>query len=85
MFDANSMPILCQIAPPRFRATGYGLLNFLGISSGALITPLLGYLKDHGVPLAVSFPYFAMPALLAAVLMFLLRPKERDCGAPPPS
>jgi MFS family permease len=82
MFDANNMPILCQIAPARFRATGYGLLNFFGIASGALLTPLLGKLKDSGTPLAVSFAYCAVPALLAAVLMFILRPKERDCGAP---
>ena len=82
MFDANNMPILSQVAPPRFRATGYGLLNFFGISCGALLTPLLGKLKDSGTPLAVSFAYCAVPALLAAVLMFILRPKERDCGAP---
>ena len=80
MFDANNMPILCQIAPARFRATGYGLLNFFGIASGACLTPLLGQLKDSGVPLAVSFAYCAVPALLAAVLMFLLRPKDRDRG-----
>jgi MFS family permease len=82
MFDANNMPILCQIAPPRFRATGYGLLNFFGIASGACLTPLLGRLKDSGTPLAVSFAYCAIPALLAAVLMFMLRPKERDFGVP---
>ena len=78
MFDANNMPILCQIAPARFRATGYGLLNFFGIASGAYLTPLLGKLKDSGVPLATSFAYCAAPALLAAVLMFLLRPTKRD-------
>ena len=81
MFDANNMPILCQVAPARFRATGYGLLNFFGIASGACLTPLLGQLKDSGVPLAVSFAYCAVPALLAAVLMLLLRPKDRDRGA----
>ena len=81
MFDANNMPILCQVAPARFRATGYGLLNFFGIASGAWLTPLLGQLKDRGVPLAVGFAYCAVPALLAAVLMFLLRPKDRDRGA----
>ncbi len=81
MFDANNMPILCQVAPARFRATGYGLLNFFGIASGACLTPLLGQLKDSGVPLAVSFAYCAVPALLAAVLMLLLRPKDRDRGS----
>ena len=35
MFDANNMPILCQVAPPRFRATGYGLMNFCGTGAPA--------------------------------------------------
>ncbi|WP_202797452.1 MFS transporter [Chthoniobacter flavus] len=80
LFDANSMPILCQVAPPRFRATGYGLMNFFGTAAGALITPYLGKLKDNGTPFAVSFAYCAIPALLAAILMILLRPRDRDRG-----
>jgi MFS transporter, ACS family, D-galactonate transporter len=41
MFDVNNMPILCQFASPRYRATGYGLMNMAGISAGALITTFL--------------------------------------------
>jgi len=82
MFDTNNMPILCQLAPPRFRATGYGLMNFFGITAGAFLTPLLGRLKDHGVPLATGFAFCAIPAVLAVVLMLSLRPASRDCGTP---
>jgi MFS family permease len=82
MFDANNMPILCQVAPPRLRATAYGLMNFLGISCGAYLTPLMGKLKDHGVPLANGFAYCALPALVAAGLMFWLRPRARDLDGP---
>ena len=81
LFDTNNMPILCQLMPPRFRATGYGVLNCVGIGSGAFLTPLLGKMKDNGVPLAQGFAYCAVPALIAAVLMILLRPSSRDCGA----
>lgn len=81
LFDANSMPILCQVAPPRFRATGYGLMNFCGTAAGALVTPFLGKLKDAGTPMAVSFAYCAIPALVAGVVMLLLRPRDRDRGA----
>ena len=81
MFDANNMPILCQLAPARLRATCYGVLNFAGISAGAYLTPLLGRLKDHGVPLATGFALCAIPTALAAVLMLLLRPAARDRGA----
>lgn len=80
LFDANNMPILCQFAPARFRATGYGLMNFVGISAGAYLTPLLGQLKDRGVPLAQGFALCAIPALLAAALMFSLRPTTRGLG-----
>ncbi len=77
MFDANNMPILCQVAPPRMRATGYGVMNFVGIASGAYLTPVLGKLKDSGVPLATGFAFCAVPALLATILMFLLHPKAK--------
>ncbi|MBI3849526.1 MAG: MFS transporter [Verrucomicrobia bacterium] len=80
IFDANNMPILCQLAPSRFRATGYGVMNFVGISSGAYLTPVLGKLKDHGVPLSQGFALCAIPVLVAAILMFLLRPASRDRG-----
>ncbi len=80
LFDANNMPIVCQLVPPRLRATGYGVLNFAGIASGAWLTPVLGKLKDHGIPLSQGFAITAVPALLAAVGMFLLRPRMRDSG-----
>jgi MFS transporter, ACS family, D-galactonate transporter len=48
MFDVNCMPILCQFASPRYRATGYGLMNMVGISAGALITTFLGKSADSG-------------------------------------
>ena len=84
MFDTNNMPILCQLAPERFRATGYGLMNFCGIAAGAALTPLLGRMKDHGTPLSWGFAACALPAMIAAFLMLALRPKERDCGASNP-
>lgn len=83
MFDTNNMPILCQLAPSRFRATGYGLMNFTGIAAGAYLTPLLGKLKDHGTPLSVGFAMCAIPAIIAAISMLLLRPKVSDCGTGP--
>lgn len=83
MFDTNNMPILCQFAPARFRATGYGILNCFGLAAGALLTPLLGHLKDHGVPLATGFACCALPALLAAGLLLTLRPASGDCRAAP--
>jgi hypothetical protein len=33
-FDSNNMPILCQVARPELRATGYGIMNLVSISCG---------------------------------------------------
>jgi len=85
MFDANNMPILCQLAPARFRAAGYGIMNFCGITAGALLTPLLGKLKDHGVPLYTGFAACTIPAAMAVVFMLMLRPGSRDCGTVEPA
>ena len=30
-------------------------MNFSGIAAGACLTPLLGKLKDHGMPLSAGF------------------------------
>lgn len=48
IFDVNCMPILCQFTSSRYRATGYGLMNLAGISTGALITTFLGKSADSG-------------------------------------
>jgi hypothetical protein len=55
-------------------------MNFVGISAGAYLTPLLGKLKDAGVPLSQGFALCALPALLAAAFMFSLRPSVLDRG-----
>lgn len=31
MFDANNMPILCQIISAKYRATAYGIMNMVGV------------------------------------------------------
>lgn len=82
LFDTNNMPILCQMVPPRLRASGYGVLNMVGIGAGAWLTPKLGDLKDHGVPLAQCFALSAGFALVAAGVMLALRPRTMDCAQP---
>ena len=41
MFDANNMPILCQIISAKYRATAYGVMNMVGVFAGAAVTHLL--------------------------------------------
>jgi MFS family permease len=74
-FDCNNMPILCQIARPEHRATGYGFMNLVSISVGAGATVALGWMRDHGVKFSVAFAVSAAVALLGAGLILLVKPR----------
>jgi len=76
IFDVSNMPILCQFALPRHRATGYGLMNLVGISSGAFITTLLGKSADSG-NLGRDFAILGVVVLAAIILQLtMLHPKQ---------
>jgi len=78
MFDVNNMPILCQFVSPRYRATGYGLMNLAGISAGAVITEFLGKSADAGNMREV----FALLSIIVVITIVLqltvLKPKTID-------
>ena len=75
IFDTNNMPILCQFVAPRYRATGYGLMNLAGISAGAIITEFLGKAEDNG-GMGDIFVLLTIVVVLAIVLQLAtLRPK----------
>lgn len=78
MFDANNMPILCQFVPAGNRATAYGLMNMVGVFSGAFITNLLGKSSDGG-HLGRDFAMLSLIVLVALVVqLYFLRPKVKD-------
>jgi MFS family permease len=77
-YDCNNMPILCQIARPEHRATGYGFMNFVSISVGAAATVGLGWMRDHGVKFSIAFAGSAAVALLSAGLILLLKPPRGE-------
>jgi MFS family permease len=83
-FDTNNMPILCQIARPQVRATGYGLMNLVSISCGGLADWGFGLLRDHRIPLLAIFGIFSAVAALSVVLVLLIRPRYTD-PAPAPA
>jgi len=74
-FDCNNMPILCQIARPELRATGYGIMNLVSISCGGFADWGFGIMRDHKVPLHLVFGSFASLAALSAVVVLLIRPQ----------
>lgn len=86
MFDVNNMPILCQFVSPRYRATGYGLMNLAGISAGAVITGFLGKSADSG-SMRHDFALLSIIVVVAIVLQLtMLKPttinKTEDSCSP---
>jgi MFS transporter, Spinster family, sphingosine-1-phosphate transporter len=81
-FDCNNMPILCQIARPRLRATGYGIMNLVSISCGGFADWGFGALRDRQVPLFGIFGVFASAAVISVVLVLLIKPARTDECAP---
>ncbi len=82
-FDCNNMPILCQIARPEHRATGYGFMNMVSISVGAVATVALGWMRDHGIKFSAAFVVSAVVALLSALLILFLKPRsEQELSSP---
>jgi MFS family permease len=77
-FDSNNMPILCQIVRPSLRATGYGIMNLVSISCGGVADWGFGMLRDRQVPLFGIFGVFASAAVVSAVLVLLIRPRDTE-------
>jgi MFS family permease len=75
-YDCANMPILCQIVPPELRATGYGLMNLMSIGVGAVVTVLLGWMRDQGISFALAFIFCGGMALVSAGLIRLIRLRE---------
>jgi MFS transporter, Spinster family, sphingosine-1-phosphate transporter len=80
-FDANNMPILCQIARPDLRATGYGIMNLVSISCGGFADYGFGLLRDRHVPLFAIFGIFASVAIVSVALVLLIHPRETAAAA----
>ncbi len=77
-FDTNNMPILCQIARPHLRATGYGIMNFVSISCGGFADWGFGAMRDRAVPLNLIFGVFAAACVVSVVLVLLIRPRKTE-------
>jgi MFS family permease len=76
--DSNMMPILCQVADPRHRATGYGILNFIACLVGAVAAYLGGWLKERNVDLSYILMASAFGVLLSGLLLAAVRPSRNE-------
>lgn len=82
-FDCNLMPVLCQVARPQLRATGYGVLNMGSTLVGGAMTAVAGALKDT-LGLGACLQLSAVLLFLGA-LMLLLVPVSSESVTQPPA
>ena len=74
--DTNMMPILCLIADPRYRASGYGVLNLFSTVIGGLTIYAGGAMRDAHVNLSWVFNGAAISLGLCAGLLALVKPSR---------
>jgi len=81
--DANLMPILCQISDPRYRATGFGVLNMFGTIAGGIAIYIGGAMRDAQVNVSILFTDAAAGLLGCAVLLMFVKPRGHapHCGS----
>ncbi len=78
--DANMMPALCLVSDPRYRATGYGMLNLCSCVIGGMAPYLGGVLRDAKVNLSVLFLFVALTMFICAAVMFCVKPAQSEGG-----
>lgn len=76
--DANMMPALCLVSDPRYRATGYGMLNLCSCVVGGTAPYLGGVLRDAKVNLSVLYLVAALTMFVCAAVMFSVKPTKTD-------
>lgn len=72
--DSNMMPILCLVTDRRYRATGFGVLNFLACAIGGVTIYAGGMLRDAKVDMAHIFEAAAAAMFICVVLLLAIRP-----------
>ncbi|MCE5345290.1 MAG: MFS transporter [Bacteroidales bacterium] len=78
--DSNMMPMLCMVVDPRYRATGYGVLNFFSTIIGGIALYAGGVLRDSNVDLSRMYQFAALTMLVCAALLFMAKPKSTPEG-----
>lgn len=76
--DGNTMPILCTFCDPRYRATGFGILNFVACSVGGITIYVGGALRDANVNVRHMFEFSAGGLVVCAILLLCIRPKKNE-------
>lgn len=70
--DSNLMPILCLVVDPRYRATGYGILNFFATIIGGIGLFAAGILRDKQINLSLVYQVASVIIVICVLNLFLL-------------
>jgi nitrate/nitrite transporter NarK len=71
------MPILCLVSDPRYRATGYGILNFFACLAGGIAVYAGGWLRDAHVGVSRIFEFAAAGLAVCALILIFVKPTAR--------
>ena len=75
-YDCNIMPLLCGIARPELRATGYGIFNLVGNAIGGATAVAAGVLKDS-LGLGGAIRIGAVVWFLCGAVLLCIAPARR--------
>ncbi len=72
-YDANNLPVICQLVPTELRATAYGFLNCVGTLVGGTVAFAAGSL-NAAFGLSVMLELASALMLIGALVLWRLRP-----------
>ncbi|MEO6136536.1 MAG: MFS transporter [Ginsengibacter sp.] len=73
--DTNMMPALCLVVDPLYRATAYGVLNFVACIIGGASLYAGGVLRDLKIPLGTIYQFASLIMVVGLVLLSLVKPR----------
>ncbi len=76
--SSEMMPILCLISDPRYRATGYGILNFFSCLVGGITIYAGGVIRDAHIDVSNLFLFGAASFLACGILLFFLKTRSPE-------
>ncbi|NGM62843.1 MFS transporter [Sphingobacterium sp. SGG-5] len=74
--DSNTMPILSMVVDPRYRATGYGILNCCGTIVGGIALYYGGFLRDADISLSAIYQFAVLFIIAAAITLLYISPRK---------
>lgn len=79
--DANMMPILTLVCDPRYRATGYGILNLCSCVVGGATIYAGGAMRDAKINVNTIFLGGAASVVVCALLLYSVLPRRNSASS----